>query len=46
MLTVESSVAGIQSLDIDGVVSDEASLLVNRQLIPLDQDSFGLMDQN
>lgn len=45
LLTVEFSIAGIQRLEIDGVVCDEAFLLVHRQLVPLDLDPSGLMDQ-
>lgn len=46
LLTVEFSFAGIQCLDIDGVVCDEASLLIYRQFVPLDVDLSILMDQH
>lgn len=46
LLTVEFRFAGIQCLDIDGVVCDEASLLIYRQFIPLDVDLSILMDQH
>lgn len=44
-LTFEFRATGVQRLEIDGVVCDEASLLVYRQLVPLNPDLSGLMDQ-
>lgn len=44
LLTAELRVAGVQRLEIDGVVCDKASLLFYRQLVPLDLDPSGLMD--
>lgn len=46
LLTAEFSVAGLQRLEIDGVFCDEAFLLVYRQMVPLDPDPPGLMDQH
>lgn len=41
-LTSLLSAAGIQGTQVDVVACDEASLLVHRQPVPLDQDPPGL----
>lgn len=46
LLTPELLIAGVQSLYVEGVVSNEASLLVYRQLLPKNLNHLVLMAQH